>query len=219
MSIFEEIKDKVKSSISSVKTTVFAVVSSVRNFLGELYGSVVFALDEGYEQSEAYDEQMIGSCQNIVIDTLGENPLNKIVNLSPEERAYALQQIISKTASLLNVDINQIVIDDLKGLYGYYNDKNKTIAINIEQIVEEPMTIESAKELLITVFHELRHAYQHYAARNPSQYGADKLTASIWRTNYKNYVQCSKNPKRYYIQPVEQDARNFALSVLNTFNS
>lgn len=219
MSVYEKIKEKLKSSAGYVKTKVGEITSRIQSFLGDLYDKIVFTPEEDYERLEECEQERIMSCQSAVVEVLGENPLNRLMSLTPKERALALGMIIEKTAEYMNVEISSIIFGDFEDINGYYSEANRAIALSIQRLIEEPMTESTAKGVLATVFHELRHAYQHNAGKSPAMYNIDRATARIWRTNFRNYISPSKNPKRYFTQPVEQDARDFALLVVDCFNS
>jgi hypothetical protein len=219
MSVYEKIKEKIISSAGYVKTKVSEMASKVQKFLGDLYDEIVFTPDEDYERLEACEQERIESCLRAIAEVLGENPLNRLMSLSPQERALALCLIVEKTAEYMSIEIDNIILGDFEDINGYYSEANRAIALDIQRLIEEPMTESTAKGVLATVFHELRHAYQHNACKSPALYNMDRATARIWRTNFKNYISPSKNPRRYFNQPVEQDARDFALLVVDCFNS
>ena len=65
--------------------------------------------------------------------------------------------------------------------------------------------------LVQTCLHEGRHALQHQVAEGEISF-SDKKLAGEWSHNLEegNYISYKRNPKAYYNQPVERDAREFA---------
>ena len=94
---------------------------------------------------------------------------------------------------------------------GTYGRENDTIYVNSSQFDGEAMYGKTSDHLVKAVIHEGRHAYQCRVAEGLIEQ-ADKESATLWRTNLAegNYVSYRQNPKAYYEQPVEVDARSFA---------
>jgi len=91
--------------------------------------------------------------------------------------------------------------------YGSYTPLTKRVTLN-KDLLSKPEGI----YLLTVLIHEVRHAYQHEAAKSKKHEVSDE-TRHIWKENLKrkNY----KTEKRdgfdaYYNQPVERDARWFS---------
>lgn len=63
--------------------------------------------------------------------------------------------------------------------------------------------------LMGTITHELRHAYQHQAVDNPENFVVTEETIDVWETNFDNYISPSTDFDLYQEQPVEVDAREF----------
>lgn len=64
-------------------------------------------------------------------------------------------------------------------------------------------------ELLNTVVHETRHAYQHAAIDNPNLYVVSNETISQWKNNIDDYTKPVEGYNSYYEQPIEWDANGF----------
>lgn len=71
-------------------------------------------------------------------------------------------------------------------------------------------------DALDTIFHEGRHAFQHAAVANPNRCSVEREQAATWEWNLQpeHYIRYEMNPRRYFAQPVEADARAFAEEVL-----
>ncbi len=111
--------------------------------------------------------------------------------------------------------------------FGYQDSYNNIIALNSKYVMSDSK--ESYKDVIDTIIHEGRHAYQHYNVDKKCIH--DSLSeVNTWRENfydpkYKYYSGSSVvviGPNKigdvgyrlYYYQPVEIDARNFASEVM-----
>jgi hypothetical protein len=94
---------------------------------------------------------------------------------------------------------------------GAYNPETREIDINVSQFDEYSLYGKEPSRLTQTCLHEGRHALQHQVAEGKVEY-PDQEIAHEWKNNLKegNYISYKRNPKAYYNQPVERDAREFA---------
>lgn len=94
---------------------------------------------------------------------------------------------------------------------GVYNPERGEIDINVSQFDEYSLYGKEPDRLVQTCLHEGRHAMQHQVAKGEINF-SDRELANEWKHNLKdgNYISYKKNPKAYYNQPVERDAREFA---------
>lgn len=156
------------------------------------------------------------------------------VTLSLEERTELLRTIEAEIAEIEHRTPMAVGIEELpKGYFGYQCADNNSIAINSLYVMDD--SPEAHREVLDTIIHEGRHAYQHYNVdvRQVHESGAEVET---WRENYydKNWGYYSETGQHiyiptsdgwgfttmpdyrlYYYQPVEIDARNFAKDVMS----
>ena len=101
---------------------------------------------------------------------------------------------------------------------GAYDPSDNNIYVNNFQLRPDAKYGKNADDLVETILHEGRHAYQHQVARGEVCHG-DAQEAAAWAENMKpgNYVQFSQNPKAYWEQPIEADARAHASKRLEQF--
>lgn len=94
---------------------------------------------------------------------------------------------------------------------GYYNQSTRGITINTEQLVTQSKYGSDYRVHLDTILHEGRHAYQHQAVLGEIEH-EDHEAAQAWADNMApgHYISYEKNPRGYYSQPIERDARGFA---------
>ena len=147
--------------------------------------------------------------------------------LTPTERLETLQKVENVAAEIEHRPICEVKGESLgEGHFGYYNPNDNTITINTDYLND---SYTGYKESLDTIIHEGRHAYQHYNVDqrqvHPSEGDCanwrENLHDNIWGLFPENYgYQIAEEVgfQRYWMQPVETDARAFATDVFNKFN-
>lgn len=135
---------------------------------------------------------------------------------SVEERKNILNDYMNEVAAILGVDVvsninytNTPPSDDGTYNLGAYQHGSRTVNIN-EYILTHDAQFGSY-QLMSTVVHELRHAYQHSAVDHPEQYQVSKETIDSWKESFRTYNQeQAKGFDAYRNIVVERDARWFA---------
>ena len=130
--------------------------------------------------------------------------------MNKEKIIYGGVQIVSE---LLNFSIPELyIIEETKlpnkEITGIYSFKSNEILFNEDWIKRSEWI-----EVLITVFHEMRHAYQGYCVRTKTRESTETLKA--WETEINGYIMPSgKNneidDQSYLTQEIEIDAIAFA---------
>ncbi|TCS94854.1 hypothetical protein [Hazenella coriacea] len=90
---------------------------------------------------------------------------------------------------------------------GYYNHKKKEIYVALNSLTDE-----QSYNIVETVIHEGRHAYQHYALENPEIH-PDHKELELWRKNTRHMGGVYLSPMydfMYYYQAIERDANQYA---------
>ena len=127
--------------------------------------------------------------------------------LDDAERTAAVKELVIALGEGLDLsDIpNAIVFDNPNDAYGFYDPTDNTINLN-KQFFNDPI------ELLNTIAHEVRHAYQDYRAGL-----LETREDALFRVNLDNYISPFPLPDGswlfftdYQDQYVEVDARAFA---------
>lgn len=91
---------------------------------------------------------------------------------------------------------------------GYYQHSGRQVSINVNYLSRT-----DSYQIMQTVIHEMRHAYQHSAVDDPDSYSVSPETIKQWKNNFSNYKSTGDGKTTYseYVsQPVEYDAKNFA---------
>ena len=128
-------------------------------------------------------------------------------NFDTTEQIKNIKEFIKVVGKELGTEkIPEVTItNDGDNAYGYYDQNKNLISIN-EKYTNNPV------EVVNTIAHELRHAYQHYRAEVLESWGD-----ALFKVNYDNYIspmQLSNGGWLFFTdyqdQYVEVDARAFA---------
>lgn len=92
---------------------------------------------------------------------------------------------------------------------GCYNSANNTIKLNANYL-ETP----DCKDLMNTLLHESRHAFQHRCVNHPESCDVSPKVIEAWKDNQKHYIMPEDDFVAYENQPIERDANDFADSVM-----
>ena len=142
-------------------------------------------------------------------------------NLDVNERVDALQQLENEVAEIAHRPALGITLETLDpGTLGYC-DGDK-IVISDRLLGMDGMY----REVLDTVFHEGRHAYQFHNLYSGEVVERNDVLVESWRDNFEKLGYESGDWAifkdigflRYKNQPVEVDARAFASEVMRTLN-
>lgn len=127
--------------------------------------------------------------------------------LDEKEKAEVIESLSKKISDFLELDNLPDVsyYDADENDCGSYNQATNSIELNCN-------LLRNPGELIDTIAHELRHAYQHQKAMNP-----ESLLDTRYRINFENYISpvCLGDGKflfftDYHDQLVEVEARAFA---------
>ena len=94
---------------------------------------------------------------------------------------------------------------------GTYDPKNQVIYVNSSQFASDSRYGKDSEAIVTACLHEGRHAYQHQVTDGTVLHD-NQAEANAWKENLAegNYISFRDNPRAYYNQPVEVDARRFA---------
>lgn len=117
----------------------------------------------------------------------------------------------------LVVEINKIQNTSVRSTISFFEDSSTTIGTYMDVTGILSLNFSFFKgsdgyDRVNTVFHEMRHAYQHSAITNPTAFTVSSETLTQWSTNFTNYINYGTGVSYtdYVSQPVEYDSRSFA---------
>lgn len=147
-----------------------------------------------------------------VLDLLDRFEPDNWERLSETEKYDAVTALVKEISKELGLKEEPFVflIDREDGYCGSY-------AFGVNTIVLNKNGFNDPRELVDTIAHELRHAYQYMRAEDPIT-----LEDLLFRVNFENYISPEYNRKGecvnfydYYSQYIEADARAYAKAYTN----
>ncbi len=163
--------------------------------------------EEVYVIEPARDDQIIAGLRQIV-----ELQPEVWVNLDASERLRTLQEaenVIAAVQGRLATDIFSYDADPDD--YGYFDGNTYRIGIGSQSLAHG-----AVDDVVDTLAHEGRHAYQDWAIDHPDAH--DNLgEVEAWRHNFAddNYISPEADYAEYLLQPVEADSRRYARMIVD----
>lgn len=206
----------------SLVVAVAAIISSIFDFIRSKLGDeeIDTGPDPNYKPTES-DQELIKKSREIIETQFPEGIENTMLTLGIDARIEKIKQLTLDIAETYNIDVSSLVFLNCEQLIergqgantaGYFDLENKTIGLNIDILMCNDGRL--LRDIVDTIIHECRHAFQYKAIEFPEECGVDPNTALEWLNNFTHYISPQINFRRYYYQPVEYDARNFAAVTL-----
>ena len=131
-------------------------------------------------------------------------------NATVEERKAMLQAFLVELAAIYGVTVSTNVsyFQGDGSTRGQYRHSDRSVHIN-----ENYLSRADSYQIMQTMIHEMRHAYQHSAVDHPENYQVSAETIAQWKDNFQpgHYKTVDKDGYEAYVsQPIEYDAKNFA---------
>lgn len=151
-----------------------------------------------------------------ILDYINGNYPNGIEDafegLSDEELQEKFKVLTEEVAEIMGVEIDNVnfyIPETEREMYrcGFYNRDSNSININLGWILSG--NPELIKEQFYTVFHELKHALQWAAIKEPEKYGYSEQKIYSWVQNLYYYIPSQESDEAYAKQPVELDTFGF----------
>ncbi len=169
------------------------------------------------EQEKAADAAMKRRLWNVLQDE--KYSQEHWEKASVEERKQILQDYMDQVIVIYGLkDVDRTIIWDKNATYtptritwGSYTHDTHTVRLN-ERALSDSVGNWDSYDLLETVSHELRHAYQHEAVDHPTDYMVTAETIATWKDNFDHYIRPEVDRTGYRNQPVEVDARDFQVN-------
>ena len=136
--------------------------------------------------------------------------------LTPVERLDALGNLEARLAEIQGREPCEVVAEQMRSerQCGYYDGEK--IVVNSQHLEDSRYRM----EVIDTIAHEGRHAYQHWAVEHPG-FHPNEAEVRYWTANMippSNYLSPRRfGPEIYESQPIEVDARWYASQVTRYF--
>ena len=168
------------------------------------------------EQIESVSD-VLSDCEHLNFEEWG--------NLEIDERIEVLNSLEKQIADIEKRPPCHISASPMaEGVLGGYNPETKGIELNEHMIESSGNDYIYYTELLDTLIHEGRHAYQDYnvnvnevhSRHSEVESWAETMEGGKW--DYWGDTSSLLGQRLYEQQSIEIDARNFAADVINKFN-
>lgn len=194
---------------------------SKTNIVEQIYSPEIV---EAYKQLEAPQDfiqieqvsDVLADCEALKFDYWRE--------LGLSEKEYILNDLEAKIAEIEHRPPCPIrVVDMPSNVFGGFNPDSKTIDINAAYIERSSYDTDMFREVLDTLVHEGRHAYQDYNVNvceihpRHSEVASWAETMEGGKWGYYGDTSTWLGQRLYEQQSIEIDARNFAADVLDKF--
>ena len=212
----EIIEDKHLLPFESIESSEDISVEDAMNFWDTEFDVKYQEYEENYSQylTEIYNNAEddfgynfeINDELNEAISKFDSEEWNHMTDGEKIDAINNVKELVSKELGLSSVPETKYFVDDW-GPNGFYDAYSNTININIEKSF-----LSDSKEMLNTIIHELRHAFQWERA--------DCLETRedfLYRCNIENYIDAYKSFYAYEDQYVEVDARAYADALIKTY--
>lgn len=187
--------------------------------------------------AEAYDDYLVEQYKNIeaptdnvqiervceVLSDCEEIKYENWVNLELSEKESVLNSLEVRIAEIECRPACSIRLLQLEeGVWGGYNPATKDITINSDYA--EMSDFETYRDIIDTLVHEGRHAYQDYNVNvceiHPRHSEVESWSETMSGGKWEYWGDCSTmlGQRLYEQQSIEIDARNFASDVLEKLN-
>lgn len=201
----------------SCESTICDIPSDKRNLLQKILAALQLG-DERYQDSAYYDtsqeEEYAQDCylKEQIAALLAQSQYSEEAwnAANTDERKQMLNDFMNDVAKIYGVDINKTInftnTAPSNGTINYGSYSNSKQRININEYIINNSS--NSYDLMNTVVHELRHAYQHQAIEHPEKFIVTQETLDRWECNFDNYVSSGDDFDLYREQRVEVDARD-----------
>ena len=158
------------------------------------------------------ESQLKEKCTDIVKTFYNEGLNEKFWDSGLEGRCEIAQSFYSEIKETMHISATMEFVPQNENSLGSYNPENNTISLNAKKYLYGDMP--NVDDMINTIVHESRHAYQHEIVDNPERKtDISKDTIREWKDNFDNYISPYHDFEAYRNQPVEADAFDFADNV------
>ena len=155
------------------------------------------------------DVEMKKGCIDVVKDFYDNNLDLHYEEQGMEGRAFISNSFYECVKEQMGIDAELMFSPISPNDAGGYNSGTNTIELNTNYLEKG-----ECDDLLNTILHESRHAFQQKAIANPESVSIKGNLIEVWKDNFKNYIHPQFDFEAYESQPIEADANYFADSVM-----
>ena len=167
------------------------------------------------------DKQLIARNRELMKVFFSSGIEDTFKDLSLELRQELMKNLIEQASQIYGLELNVLSFmpstDIGECTYGFYNPDTNSVAINLDALASnEPDVL---REIVGTIFHELRHGQQYRAVRDENYVYGSQEQLLLWAINFMegNYIPAEVDFVLYQKQAVEADARQIAEYIIENF--
>ncbi len=158
---------------------------------------------------EFCDEETLEDCTSSAVQEFMEADMHRhppYEDANVEQRAEYLKEFHDNFNEITGYTNNLHFKEDMgpRNL-GAFNPITKEINLNANLLKDS-----DPQQVMETIMHESRHAFQDYAINNPERVSVDDETIKVWEYNFTHYIKPEYDFEAYVNQPVEADANDFS---------
>ena len=135
--------------------------------------------------------------------------------LTPQQRLEVFQELEKIQAKKLKRPMAIVEPKNMpQNAKGLFSSQSNTIFLNTNYFFDDNLRFDG----MFTLFHEGRHAYQHFVCFSTKRFGFFSK-ARKWKKNFSGYISGFGDEYSFYsMQPVERDANLYAFRRLKEFD-
>lgn len=165
------------------------------------------------------DCELVNKCREVMGRNFPDGIEARLKGMSLSDREQLFRYLVDELKHIYGVEIWDVAFlpgtEIGCGTYGYYNNSNNCIRFNLDLLNAD--NIEIMREMVDTIFHEMRHAQQFRAVTDSSfNYGSEEQR-KLWAMNFVNYIPANVDFAYYQEQIIEFDARQIAAEITKGF--
>ena len=165
---------------------------------------------EGIVTKEVIDDvEMKKSCIKLVQDFHNEGLDMDYAEKGLQGRCEIASEFYEEVKERMGIDAELSFVCKPPQDLGGYNPITNTIELN-SRYLEKP----ECEDLLNTILHESRHAFQNKCIVDPDSVTVKSNIIDVWKDNFENYISPFLDFEAYENQEIEKDANYFADSVM-----
>lgn len=160
------------------------------------------------------DVEMKKGCKEIVRNFYGNELDKKYADEGLIGRYQLVNQFYDSVKECMGIDAEIIFVEKSPYDLGGYSPKRNIIELNRKYLEKA-----DCGELLNTILHESRHAFQKKCIDNPDSVTVKNNVIEVWKDNSNNYIRPCYDFEAYENQEVEKDANYFADSIMKEYEN
>ncbi len=155
------------------------------------------------------DVEMKKECIGIVKDFYGKELDLTFADNGLEGRCKIASDFYKDVKQSMGIDAELSFVSKSPNDLGGYNPRTNCIELNSNYLEKS-----DCEDLLNTILHESRHAFQGKCIKSPDSVTVKNNVIDVWKDNFQNYISPCHDFEAYENQEIEKDANYYADSVM-----